>query len=119
MAFFDVDDEIGRGRMFHRGFLPSLAQTAVGCAEFRSELPGDVRKRRSDIDQGLAQTAVGCAEFRSELPGDVRKRRSDIDQGANRLCWGCNQCICKHEDKSAVHIEPTSDENEGWLDGRG
>src|SRR5215831_13705118 len=90
MAFFDVDDEIGRGRMFHRGFLPSLAQTAVGCAEFRSE-----------------------------LPGDVRKRRSDIDQGANRLCWGCNQCICKHDDKTAFPIELTYDENDRWLDVRG
>ena len=58
MAFFDVDDEIGRRRMFHRVFLPSLAQTAVGRVEFRSELRGDVRKRQRvgpstiDLTQG-------------------------------------------------------------------
>jgi hypothetical protein len=52
--------------MFHRVFLPSLAQTAVGCPEFRSELPGEVRKRQRvgpstiDLTQD-AEYGVGSA----------------------------------------------------------
>src|SRR5262249_49745035 len=49
----------------------------------------------------------------------IDKARSDIDQGANRLCWVCNQCICKHDDKTAFPIGLTSDENDRWLDVRG